>query len=89
MNLKLNSLNAISTEMAKHTQTIRRQQPMNCLGVFDQFVELVLNGLSLCHREISHIISSAYQLTGLNIDEVSGFPNLNGNNPFKLGKPET
>ena len=26
--------------MIKHTQTIRRQQPMNCLSVFDHFVTL-------------------------------------------------
>ena len=31
--------------MVKHTQTIRRQQPTNCLKVFDHFVELVLKGL--------------------------------------------
>ena len=29
-------------KMAKHTQTIRRQQPTNCLSVFDIFVELAL-----------------------------------------------
>ena len=28
--------------MAKHTQTIRRQQPTNCLNVFDLFVRLAL-----------------------------------------------
>ena len=31
--------------MVKHIQTIRRQQPTNCLGMFDHFVELVLEGL--------------------------------------------
>ena len=31
--------------MVKHTQTIRRQQPTNCLSVFDHFVELALKGL--------------------------------------------
>ena len=30
--------------MAKHTQTIRQQQP-TCLHVFDHFVGLVLEGL--------------------------------------------
>ena len=30
--------------MVKHTQTIRRQQPMNCLSVFDHFVGLALKG---------------------------------------------
>ena len=32
--------------MVKHTQTIRRQQPTNCLSVFDHFVVLALKGLS-------------------------------------------
>ena len=31
--------------MVKHTQTIRRQQPTNCLSVFDHFVKLTLKGL--------------------------------------------
>ena len=31
--------------MVKHTQTIRRQQPTNCLTVFDHFVKLALKGL--------------------------------------------
>ena len=31
--------------MVKHTQTIRRQQPTNCLSVFGHFVGLALKGL--------------------------------------------
>ena len=31
--------------MVKHTQTTRRQQPTNCLGVFDHFVGLAPTGL--------------------------------------------
>ena len=31
--------------MVKHTQTIRRQQPTNCLSVFGDFVKLALKGL--------------------------------------------
>ena len=31
--------------MVKHTQTIRRQSPTNCLSVLDHFVELALKGL--------------------------------------------
>ena len=31
--------------MVKHTQTICRQQPTNCLSVFDHFVGLPLKGL--------------------------------------------
>ena len=33
--------------MVKHTQTIRRQLPTNCLSVFDRFVGLTLKGLNL------------------------------------------
>ena len=32
--------------MIKQTQIIRRQQPTNCLSVFDHFVGLALKGLS-------------------------------------------
>ena len=31
--------------MVKHTQTIRRLLPSNCLSVFDHFVGLALKGL--------------------------------------------
>ena len=31
--------------MVKHTHTIRRQKPTNCLSLFDHFVELALKGL--------------------------------------------
>ena len=33
--------------MVKHTQTIRRELPTNCLSVFDHFVKLALKGLKL------------------------------------------
>ena len=33
--------------MVKHTQTIRRLLPANCLSVFDRFVELTLKKLKL------------------------------------------
>ena len=33
--------------MAKHTQTIRRKFPTNCLSVFDHFVKLALKGLKI------------------------------------------
>ena len=36
--------------MVKHTQTIRQQQPTNCLSVFNHFVLLVLKGLTLIRR---------------------------------------
>ena len=32
--------------MVKYTQTIRLQQPTNCLSVFEYFVKLVLKGLN-------------------------------------------
>ena len=31
--------------MVKHTKTVRRQQPTNCLSVFDYLVKLALKGL--------------------------------------------
>ena len=34
-------------KMVKHTQTIGRQQPTNCLSVFDHFVRLMLKRLTL------------------------------------------
>ena len=33
--------------MNKHAKTIRRQQPTNCLSVFNYFVGLALKGLIL------------------------------------------
>ena len=41
--------------MFKRTQTIRQQQPTNCLSVFDHFVVLVLKGLVLRQREKHNI----------------------------------
>ena len=32
-------------KMVSHTQIFRRQQPTNCLSVFDHFAELALKGL--------------------------------------------
>ena len=37
--------------MVKHTQTIRQQQPTNCLRVFDHFVWLALEELSCDYVE--------------------------------------
>ena len=36
--------------MVKHTQTIRRQQPKNCLSVFDYSMRLVLKGLKFIDK---------------------------------------
>ena len=46
--------------MVKHTQTIRRQEPKNCLSVLDHFVGLVLKGLS--HRALFEVIPSIVKL---------------------------
>ena len=43
----LNPLSANLTKMVKHTQTIRRQKPTNCLNVFDHLVGLALRGLTI------------------------------------------
>ena len=41
--------------MVKHTQTIRRQEPTNCLSVFDQFMGLALKGLKDVFSTLSNI----------------------------------
>ena len=38
-------------KMVKHTQTIRRLLPTNCLSVFDHFVELALKELRELRKE--------------------------------------
>ena len=45
LSLSLNTFSANSTKLVKHTQTIRRQKPTNCLSVFDYFDGLELKGL--------------------------------------------
>ena len=42
-----NPLSANPAKWSKHTQTIRRQEPTNCLSVFDYFVGLTLNGVNI------------------------------------------
>ena len=37
--------------MVIHTQTVRRQQPTNCLSLFDNFVKLALKGLRLIQED--------------------------------------
>ena len=52
--------------MVRHTQTIRRLLPTNCLSVFDHFVGLVLKGLKM--RSIDVILgSSLLTLNSFNI----------------------
>ena len=48
--------------MAKHIQKNRRQQPMNCLSVFDHFMELTLKGLGKRLPPLLDIIISLHFL---------------------------
>ena len=53
--------------MVKHTQTIRRQEPTNCLSVFDHFVGLALQGLKWFNNFIKlywYSISSSWKMKG-------------------------
>ena len=43
--------------MVKHTQTIRLQQLMNCLSVFDHFMGLALKGLISYGLIISKVLT--------------------------------
>ena len=45
--------------MVKHSQTIRRLLPTNCLSAFDHFVGLVLKGLK---RELEQVVKYAQSL---------------------------
>ena len=47
--------------MVKHTQTIRQQQPTNCLSVFGHFMGSPLKGLKL----FQIIIQQQQRLTGI------------------------
>ena len=44
--LVIKTFKSQSHKMVKHTQTIRRLLPTNCLSVFDHFVGLTLKGLT-------------------------------------------
>ena len=46
--------------MVKHKQAIRRQQPANCLRVFDDFVGLALKGLNIL--DVKNLQSSVLNL---------------------------
>ena len=45
--------------MVKHTETIRRQQPTNCLSMFDDFVKLVLKELRLEQKKNKKSVETA------------------------------
>ena len=47
--------------MVKHTETIRRQQPANCLSVFDRFVGLALKGLTFKIEKHLHNFAKFFQ----------------------------
>ena len=53
--------------MAKHTQTIRRQQPTNCFRMFDHFVGLALKELNTPQNVITFLTK---QSPGSNYTEV-------------------
>ena len=55
--------------MAKHTQAICRQQPKNCLSVFDHFVNLALKGLRVINFELTSKIRSSAFLTSKDLYE--------------------
>ena len=53
--------------MVKHTQTIRRQQPTNCLSVFGHFVGFALKELRIKLIATTQIIEPKHgQLKNLN-----------------------
>ena len=58
--------------MVKHIRIIRRQQPANCLSVFDHFVGLALKGL------INVLISSQTSLKIVFTDLVFMLKRKNG-----------
>ena len=43
--MKISPCKRKTHKMVKHNETTRRQQPTNCLSVFDHFARLVLKGL--------------------------------------------
>ena len=61
-----------SQKMVKHTHTIRRQQPSNCLRVFDHFVGLAHQGLKGKLKGWSSIsqITHIFQIAHISIDSI-------------------
>ena len=55
----------------QNTETIRRQQPMNCLSVFDHFVELTLKGLEKKRIDIHTYLK--FSLLSTLLDSISEF----------------
>ena len=48
--------------MVKHTQTIRRHLPMNCLIVFDHFIGLAFKGIRVNCGIISYLELSDFDI---------------------------
>ena len=46
--------------MVKHTQTMHRQQPTNCLSVLDHFVGLVLKGLINVSSQLTELFNLSF-----------------------------
>ena len=65
--------------MAKHTQTIRRLLPTNCLSVFNRFVGFALKGLKLTAATMQ--LQQMNSSTDLNV--MRHFPVLSQKNPQK------
>ena len=52
-----------SHRMVKYTQTIRRQQPTNCLSEFDHFVGMALKRLKRMIKTMSNILAKVLNRT--------------------------
>ena len=61
--------------MVKHTQTIRHQQPTNCLSVFDHFAGFVFKGLrcplSLYFVTAIHLFEYQSKQIMVNVETIS------------------
>ena len=56
--------------MVKHTQTICRQKPRNCLSVFDHFVGLVLKGFResvASFKSLTHFLTEVFPKNWLSL----------------------
>ena len=67
--------------MVKHTYTIRRQQPMNCLSVFDHFVGLWLKELNHALTLNKHLEKNTVDIWVLEFK--SGPSKICGRQPLK------
>ena len=63
--VRVNPLGGNPIKWVKHNQTICRLLPINCLGVFDQFVGLVLTGLNNCKR-LTYLFPDCFRNKNMN-----------------------